>query len=125
MSFFKTLETDAEDILQDVEKFGSLIGGLVEAIIDEEYQVVFKQEITPLIKQAAINLQNSAPGIDIKDFVPAVVAAVVPILPVALKDIEQGLIIAVTGYIGTLMGVGNAQGNAGNLVGGVDTTPAA
>lgn len=118
MSFLKTLETDAENIWEDVEKVGVLIEGLVEAIITEEYQVVFKQEIVPLIKQAATNLQNESPGLDIKSFVPDVVAAVVPILPEAIKDIEQGLIFAVTGYIATLMGVSNVQGNAGNMPAG-------
>lgn len=123
MSFFKTLETDAENIWQDIEKAGSLIEGLVEAIIDEEYQVVFLQQIVPLIKIAATNLQNESAGLDFQDFVPAVVAAVIPILPEALKDIEQGLIIAATGYIATLMGVSNTSGNAGNLPSGTDTTP--
>lgn len=115
MSFVQTLETDAENILHDVEKFGSLMDGLVEAIITEEYQVVFKTELVPLIKQAVTNLQNESPGLAFKDFIPAVVAAVLPILPVALKDIEQGLIIATTGYIATLAGVSNETGNAGNV----------
>lgn len=113
MSFVKTLETDVGIIWQDVEKLGSLLDGLVEAIITEEYQVVFKNELIPLIKTAITNLQNESPGLAFNTFVPAIVAAVVPILPVALVDIEQGLIFAVTGYMATLAGVSNTTGNQG------------
>ena len=119
MSFVQTLENDLHTVWEDVVKLGSLIDGLIEAVITEEYQVVFKTEIVPLIKTAITNLQNEAPGLAFKDFVPAIVAAVVPILPEALKDIEQGLIFAVTGYMATLAGVSNATGNAGTLEGGI------
>jgi hypothetical protein len=118
MSFFKTIEIDAGIIWNDVEKLGSLIDGLVEAIITEEYQVVFKTELVPLVQTAITNLQNESPGLAFKDFIPAIVAQILPILPVALKDIEQGLIVATVGYLSTLAGVSNATGNAGNLAGG-------
>ena len=125
MNFVQTLESDLSTVWNDIEKLGSLIDGLVEAIIAEEYQVVFKTELVPLIQTAITNLQNESPGLAFKDFIPAVVAAVLPILPVALKDIEQGLVVATVGYMATLAGVSNAQGNAGNLPGGSDSTPTA
>jgi hypothetical protein len=118
MGFVQTLETDIGIVWNDIEKLGSLLDGLLEAIIAEEYQVVFKTELVPLIKTAITTLQNETPGLAFKDFIPAVVAAVLPLLPEALKDIEQGLIIAVTGYMATLAGVKNVAGNAGNLSGG-------
>ena len=118
MSFVQTLETDLGIVWSDVEKLGSLIDGLVEAIIAEEYQVVFKTELVPLVQNAITSLQNSAPGMAFKDFIPTIVATVLPILPVALKDIEQGLVVATVGYLATLAGVSNVTGNAGNLPAG-------
>lgn len=125
MSFLKTVEQDVEVVAQDIwialEKAGSILYNVIDAIIVDEYQIAFKQEILPLIKQAAINLQNESPGLDAKTFIPAVVAAVVPIIPQALKDIEQTAIFAITSTVSGLLGVSNVQGNAGN----VNSSPAA
>ena len=118
MSFVQTLEADVHEVWEDVVKLGSLIDGLVEAIIAEEYQVVFKTELVPLVQTAIKNLQNQSPGLAFKDFIPAIVAQILPILPEALKDIEQGLVVATVGYLSTLAGVSNATGNAGTLTGG-------
>ena len=123
MSFVQTLENDLSTVWEDIEKLGNLIDGLVSAIITEEYQIVFKTELVPLVQTAIVNLQNESPGLAFKDFIPAVVAAILPILPVALKDIEQGLVVATVGYMATLAGVKNVTGNAGNLPGGSDSTP--
>ena len=115
MSFINTIEQDAEAVWVEIEKVGSIVFQVIEAVIQDEYTIAFQQEILPLIKQAAVNLQNESPGLDAKTFIPAVVAAVVPLLPVALKDIEQTAIYAITSTIAGLLGVSNAQGNAGDL----------
>ena len=115
MNFVQTLEADVKTVWGDIVKLGSLIDGLVEAIITEEYQVVFKTELVPLIQNAITNLQNESPGLAFKDFIPAIVTQILPILPVALKDIEQGLVVATVGYLSTLAGVSNTTGNAGNV----------
>lgn len=122
MSFLKTVENDVEivgaDIWQGMEVVGSVLYNVIEAIIIDEYQVAFKQEILPLIKTAATNLQNESPGLDAKTFIPAVVAAVVPLIPQALMDIEQTAIYAITSTVAGLLGVSNNTGNQGNLAGG-------
>ena len=115
MSFVQTLEADLSTVWNDVEKLTNLVTGLIEAIITEEYQVVFKTQLVPLVQTAITNLQNESPGLPFNQFVPSIVAQIVPILPEALKDIEQGLIFAVTGYMATLAAVSNTQGNAGNV----------
>lgn len=126
MSFLKTVEQDVEtvgaDIWVDIEKVGSVLYNVIEAIIVDEYQIAFKQEILPLIKQAAVNLQNESPGLNAKTFIPAVVAAVVPLIPEALQDIEQTAIFAITSTVSGLLGVSNDMGNQGVLPGGTDTT---
>ena len=115
MSFIKTIETDAHDVWEGIVTAGSVVYQVIENIIIDEYQIAFKTEILPLIKQAAVNLQNESPGLDAKDFIPAVVAAIVPLLPVALKDIEQTAIYAITSTVAGLLGVSNTTGNAGNV----------
>lgn len=125
MSFVKEIELDAEAIWAGIEKIGSVVFQVIEAVIVDEYQIAFKQEILPLIKQAAVNLQNESPGLDAKTFIPAIVAAVVPLLPVALKDVEETAIFAITSTVSGLLGISNTTGNAGVLPGGTDTTPSA
>jgi hypothetical protein len=113
MSFIKTIEQDAESIWAGIEKAGSIVFQVIEAVIVDEYKIAFQQEILPLIKQAAVNLQNESPGLDAKTFIPAVVAAVVPLLPIALKDIEETAIYAITSTVAGLLGVSNTTGNQG------------
>lgn len=113
MSFIKTVEADAEVVWQEIEKVGSIVFQVIEAVIQDEYTIAFQQEILPLIKQAAVNLQNESPGLDAKTFIPAVVAAVIPILPVAFKDIEETAIYAITSTVSGLLGVSNTTGNQG------------
>lgn len=125
MSFIETVEGDAHNVWEAIVTAGSIVYQVIEAVIVDEYQIAFKQEILPLIKQAAINLQNESPGLDAKTFIPAVVEAVVPLLPIALKDIEQTAIYAITSTVSGLLGVSNATGNQGVLASGIDTTPAA
>ena len=117
MSWIKDVE---DTIVKDVEWMGAELWTIFTAIIVAEKQEI-AQEIMPLIKQAALNLQNESPGLNANQFIPAVVAAVLPILPVALADIEHTAIFTFASVIAGQLGVTNSNGNAGNLPGGVQS----
>lgn len=112
MSFLSVAKDDIQKIevwAMDVE--GELVS-IVKAIIIAE-----KQEITmvifPLLKQAAINLQNEAPGLDAKTFIPALVGAVLPLLPEIIKDLEVTAISAFASVIAGQLNIPNTPGNQG------------
>lgn len=115
MSWIKTIEAD---LVKDFEYVGEELVAIWNAIVVAEKQE-FVTVIVPLIKQAALNLQNESPGLDARTFIPAVVAAVLPILPVALIDIEHTAIFAIASTIAGQLGVTNDPGNQGDLAGGV------
>lgn len=105
MSLWKTIENDVEIVWTDVENFA-------EYLVGEEINT-WKTEILPLFQSAAVTLQNEAPGLDAKDFIAALVAAVIPILPIALKDLEVTLLTAIAASVAKFFGVTNAPGNQG------------
>lgn len=120
MSFLKTVESIGEEVIKDLEWVGEEIETIIEAVIVAEKQTIATQ-IVPLLKQAALNLQNESPGLSAKDFIPAIVAAVIPILPVALADMEHTFIFTVASTIAGQLNVTNDPGNQGNLPGGVSS----
>lgn len=121
MSLWATLEADAqkaEQILEaDVKIIWSDVEAFVEYLVGQEINT-WKTQILPLFQQAAINLQNETPGLTAKNFIPALVAAVLPILPEALKDMEYTLLSAIASAIAKFFNVSNSGGNAGNLPAG-------
>ena len=119
MSWIKNVE---DTVVKDVEWMGAELWTIFTAVIQAEKQTI-AQQIMPLLKQAAINLQNESPGLSARDFIPAVVAAILPIIPEALADIEHTAIFTFASVIAGQLGVTNAPGNQGNLAQGTDTTP--
>lgn len=116
MSFLSIVKEDLSRLevwAMDVE--GELVT-IVKAIIAAEKQEITMQ-IFPLIKQAAINLQNESPGLDYKTFIPALIAAVVPIIPIAIADIEGTAISTFCSVIAGQLNVPNQPGNQGNVNG--------
>ena len=90
---------------------------VIQAIISAE-EVEITTQIVPLLKNAAITLQNESPGLSAATFIPALVAAVIPILPEALKDLEVTAISTFASVIAGQLNVPNQSGNTGNLIGG-------
>ena len=111
MGWLKNVEST---VVKDIQWMGAELWTIFTAVIAAEKQTI-AQDIMPLIKQAALNLQNESPGLSAKDFIPAVVAAVLPILPIALADIEHTAIFTFASVIAGQLGVTNAPGNQGNV----------
>ena len=112
MSFLSIVKKDFQEVevwTMDVE--GELVS-IVKAIIAAEKQEIV-MTIWPLLKQAAVNLQNESPGLDAKTFIPALIAAVLPILPVALADLEQTAISTFCSVIAGQLNIPNTPGNQG------------
>ena len=124
MSFLSVVEEGIKDIEVWAMTVEQELVIIAKAIIAAEKQTITMQ-IMPLIKNAAITLQNEAPGLNAATFIPALVAAVVPILPEALKDLEVTAISTFSSVIAGQLNVPNTTGNAGNLAGGnTNSTPA-
>lgn len=111
----------AEEVFKDIEVWAMTIEQelviIAKAIIVAEKQTITLQ-IMPLIKNAAINLQNESPGLNASNFIPALVAAVIPILPEALKDLEVTAISTFASVVAGQLNVPNAKGNAGVFING-------
>ena len=112
MSFLSVVKADLSDITSWLETVGEGIESIIKAIVSAEQQELVTT-IIPLFKQAAVNLQNESPGLDAKTFIPALVAAVLPILPVALADLEQTFIFTLCSQVATELSIPNTPGNQG------------
>jgi VIT1/CCC1 family predicted Fe2+/Mn2+ transporter len=123
MSILSVIDTDLGYIKTWLITVEEELVTIIKAIIQAE-QVEITTTIIPLLKSAAVTLQNESPGLNAATFIPALVAAVIPILPVALKDLEVTAISTFASVIAGQLNVPNTTGNAGVLVGGsTNSTP--
>ena len=107
--------SDLENHLaSDVVKFGGLLSALLTA---EEAQVAMDYEAD--LKQIAVNIQNSSPGVNLSNFIPLFIAAATPVLAAEAAKLTAVFWNVVSTYHATSVGVTTTTGNAGN----VNTTP--
>ena len=116
MSFLSVVEADLKDVEGWIGTVEKELVTMIEAIISAEYQTIVTQ-IIPLLKTAAVTLQNEAPGLNAQTFIPALVSAVVPVLPVALKDLQVTAISAFASVVAGQLNVPNTTGNQGVVTG--------
>lgn len=109
MSFLSVAITDIGTWLKTVE---DELVTIIKAIISAE-KVEITTTIIPLLKSAAVTLQNESPGLSAATFIPALVAAVLPILPEALKDLEVTAISTFASVVAGQLNVPNTTGNQG------------
>ena len=93
------------------------IGGLFSALLTAEEAQIAKDYEADL-KQIAINIQNSSPGVSLSNFIPLFIAAAEPVLAAELTKLTAVFWNVVTTYHATSVGGTTAQGNGGTLSGG-------
>lgn len=90
------------------------IGGLVSALLSaEENQIAIDYQDD--LKQIAINIQNTSPGVTIQNFIPLFIAAATPVLIAESAKLTARFWNVVSTYHATDLGITTEQGNAGNV----------
>ena len=95
-------------IANDVPKIEGLLSALLTA---EENQIAMDFE--PDMKQIAVNLQNTLPGLTITTFIPLFIAAVAPVLVKEGKVLSGVAWNIVSTYHASNLGITTTAGNAG------------
>ncbi len=110
----KQIVVDLENaIAQGAHKLWDIITAVFTA---EETQIM--ADIKPMIQQIAIGLQNAQPGLNAQSFIPALVAAAIPVLEKEGVVLAHTAISTVASTVAHELSVPNDPGNAGNLGGG-------
>ena len=104
------VENLEQHLASDIVNFGGLVSALLTA---EEAQIAMDYEAD--LKQIAINIQNSSPGVSLSNFIPLFISAAEPVLAAELVKLTSVFWNVVTTYHATSVGVTTVQGNAGNL----------
>ena len=97
-------------LASDLVNFGGLVSALLTA---EEAQIAMDYEAD--LKQIAVNIQNSSPGVNLSNFIPLFIAAATPVLEAEAAKLTAVFWNVVTTYHATNVGVTTATGNAGNV----------
>lgn len=105
----KQIIADIENALeQGAHKLWTIIQAVFNA---EETQIM--ADITPLVKQIAVNLQNSNPGLNAQNFIPALVAAAIPVLESEGIVLAHTALSAVAATVAHEIAIPDATGNQG------------
>lgn len=106
------LKTIIAGIENELEKGAHQLWNIIVAVFNaEETQIM--ADIKPMIQKIAINLQNGQPGLNAQNFIPALVAAAIPVLE------QEGILLAHTALstiastVAHELNISNTTGNAG------------
>lgn len=109
----KKIVLDIENAIdQGAHKLWDIIVAVFKA---EETQIM--ADIKPMIQQIAISLQNEKPGLNARDFVPALVNAAIPILEKEGVILAHTAVITISATVAHELSVPDQSGNAGNING--------
>ena len=93
---------------------------IIVAVFTAE-ETVIMADIKPMIQQIAINLQNNQPGLKAKDFIPALVAAAIPVLEAEGVKLAHTATSVIAATVAHELSIPDTAGNVGELPGGVQS----
>lgn len=111
------LKTIISGIENELEKGAHVLWSIIVAVFTAE-ETMLMADIKPMIQQIAINLQNAQPGLKAQDFIPALVAAVIPVLEKEGIKIAHTATSTIASTVAHELNIPDNSGNGGNLVGG-------
>lgn len=109
------LKTIIAGIENELEKGAHQLWNIITAIFKAE-EMQLMADIKPMIRQIAVNLQNTQPGLDAKTFIPILVAAAIPVLEAEGVVLLHTAISAISATVAHEMGIPNTPGNAGMII---------
>lgn len=107
-SLGKAISDLEQHLLNDVQSLGGLISALLTA---EENQIAMDYHDD--LKQIAVNLQNTQPGLTIQNFIPLFIAAASPVLIAEASKLTAVFWNVVSTYHASNLGITTEQGNQG------------
>ena len=127
MDFTTTIKNDFLALIVKLETGVKAAWGefchIVYTVFQAEEQAVMAQ-LMPMLKNIAVDLQNATPGMDAKTFFNTLIGEAEKALVGLGKTLAWTALATTTSTVLHDLGVTDAGGNAGNLPGGTDTTPA-
>lgn len=106
------LKTVISNIENELEKGAHQLWNIIVLIFNAE-QTQIMADIKPMIRQIAVNLQNNQPGLNAKDFIPALFAAALPVLEAEGIVLAHTAIATVASMVAHELNVPNETGNQG------------
>lgn len=99
-------------IESELEKGVHQLWNIIVAVFSAE-ELQLMADSKSIIQQIAINLQNGQPGLNAQDFIPALVAASIPVLEKEGVVLAHTAISTIAATVAHELNVPNITGNAG------------
>lgn len=112
------------DIETAIETGAHALWNIISAVFTAE-EAQLMADIKPMIQQIAMNLQNAQPGLKARDFIPALVAAAIPVLAAEGRVLAHTAISTISSTVAHELNIPDHEGNGGNLAGGNTATESA
>ena len=117
-SFWQGILVVLKKIIADIEaelsKIVKTIGDVINAVVSaEESQIM--TDFIPTLKQLAISIQDTSPGLPAKDFIAELVAAAISILEQEGITLAHTALTIAAATVAHDLGIGDQTGNQGTV----------